>query len=451
MLYRNKVIQKNIFSLCFSHEGGYFSIGKITTTHHLSKNISYVDLLNKDYGNYFITLSYIYVGDKKIFYNEQAFIDSGTTLTYFPNQQYNQIMEEFLEICKKNKKCGNLKKIKGLGYCTKIKSDDEIDKILKEGWSNITVVFDGKIFIWEPENYYFIYNTEANGLNICLGFDGDKRKNILLGTTFMHGYDIIFDKIHYRMGFVPADCNRILKIEEKENDDEKINDINKLDNNINQETDIESQGILEKENKTQKIQEEANNTQINIQIGNNDQKLKENNNNLSEINVGNNNNINNSKIIINSDKNQEHDKLKNYINQKKNIIDIKIDKINEKDKITDKNENIEKNIQKKINLTKINDVKISDSLKTNNNASNIKKPENKLNLKTNNKPKNIYNFINKFLIFFTFIIFIIFVIFNIILCRENYLYIQNKKMENNELEIANEDSNNHITLFNDSI
>ena len=61
----------------------------------------------------------------------------------------------------------------------------------------------------------------------------------------------------------------------------------------------------------------------------------------------------------------------------------------------------------------------------------------------------------KFSMFFSLIIIFIFIIFNIILCRDNYIYIQNRKNDNTlnkyELEIPNEDNNNPISFFNDSV
>ena len=91
ILYKINIIQNNIFSLCFSHEieseSSYFSIGKIFTTHHLSKNIKYVDLVNgikKD--AYCFKLDYIKIGKKKINYNGLAYIELGASKTYFPER-----------------------------------------------------------------------------------------------------------------------------------------------------------------------------------------------------------------------------------------------------------------------------------------------------------------------------------------------------------------------------
>ena len=54
MMYKLGIIKKNIFSLCFEHDGGYFSIGKIYDEFHYSNNIKYSNLVNKYYGNYII-------------------------------------------------------------------------------------------------------------------------------------------------------------------------------------------------------------------------------------------------------------------------------------------------------------------------------------------------------------------------------------------------------------
>ena len=425
MLYKLNITQKNIFSLCLAHEGGYFSIGKITTSHHFSKNISYVDLLNKNMGNYYIKLDYIKIGNKTIEYNGKAFIDSGTTISYFPNNNFDKIMKSFLEVCAINKKCGNLRRIRGLGYCSKIDNESQINDIVYEGWSNIIVVFDGHEFIWEPGNYYFIYNTKDNGLNVCLGFEGDSRNNILLGTTFMHGYDFIFDKEKYRMGFVPADCNRVRKIEEEENNN---------NNEKNEEKEVNSEETINIDHKII--------TDNDININNND-----NNNIISDI-------------ITYSE-----------INQDNKIIDIKIDKKEKNDKNEVKKNDT--NLLDNITLTKVNEINISKNLNTKNttikNTSINKDKNNTFTPKVPNEPNSEKNdnqkyitneriyeqYIINFSMTLCIIIFIVFIVFNIIICKENYISIQNKKNENNisqyELEIPKEDNNSILTLFNDSL
>ena len=231
MMYKLGIIQKNIFSLCFEHDGGYFSIGKIYDEFHYNNDIKYANLVNKNYGNYIINLKYLKIGDDKVEFNGKAVIDSGTTMSYFPPMKFNEMMKIILDKCKKSKKCGNLKRITNFGYCTAVKTEQDIFKIINEGWGNITFTFDDLEFIWNPKNYYYLYKPKDNEYYLCLGFDEDKRANILLGTTFMHGYDFIFDKEKHKIGIVEADCNRNIKNKniKKENDNKNSdikNDIN---------------------------------------------------------------------------------------------------------------------------------------------------------------------------------------------------------------------------------
>ena len=309
ILYNLKVIQKNIFSLCFSQEGGYFSIGKVATSHHFSKNISYVSLLGKNSGNYYIELKYIQIGDKKILYNGRSFVDSGTTISYFPERQFSQIMTLFFEECK-NRTCGELRRIKGLGYCAHVKFEAEVEEIINNGWRNIIIGFDGFDFIWKPENYYFRYNTESNGKNICLGFEGDKRYNILLGTTFMHGHDIIFDKQDNRVGFVPADCERNLNLENKIDENIKIEDINNnRTQTFNEDNKLLTDVDVNKNEDNKIIKEINNNTDV----------IKSDKVNDNIIISDNSINKSNSNIITNINKNKDENKI---------ISDIGIHKIN---------------------------------------------------------------------------------------------------------------------------
>ena len=220
MLYKLGIIRKNIFSLCLEHDGGYFSIGKIYDEFHYTKDIQYVDLINKNNRNYIINLKYLKIGEDQIdFNNGQAVIDSGTTFTYFPKKKFEEIMNKILDKCKLSKKCGNLQKTTNFGYCVLIKDENELNKIVNEGWGNITFKFDDYEFIWTPKNYYYVYKPSKKEYNVCLGFDEANRGDVLLGTTFMHGFDVIFDKEKDRIGFVEANCNR------------EIDDINEIDIN----------------------------------------------------------------------------------------------------------------------------------------------------------------------------------------------------------------------------
>ena len=53
-------------------------------------------------------------------------------------------------------------------------------------------------------------------MKTCLGFEDTKLEKIILGTTWMHGYEVIFDLDKSMIGFASADCNKGMHIIEKE-------------------------------------------------------------------------------------------------------------------------------------------------------------------------------------------------------------------------------------------
>ena len=205
LLYNNKIISKNLFSICIGQNDGYFSIGEIDTTYH-KNNIEYVPLVEGG-NNFYININKIQIGDKIINNNIKGFIDSGSTLSYFPRDIYNSVIDGFNSFCeKKGKKCGKFKILSDYGYCGFFNSNEEKIKVINENWPNITFYLDGYNYVLTPSNYFFDYNEENIGA--CLGFEGESSDKITIGGTLMHGYDIIFDKGNRKIGFSEADCNR---------------------------------------------------------------------------------------------------------------------------------------------------------------------------------------------------------------------------------------------------
>ena len=207
LLFNQKIISKNLFTICFGQSDGYFSIGEIDTSFHNSK-IEYVPLFPGE-SNFYVQLNQLKIGEEIIpINNYRGFIDSGTTISYFPSEIYNSIINKFNSICKNipNKKCGNFKNVPGLGYCGFFNTKEDKEKALEEYWPNITLYFEGHNYTLRGIDYSYDYNE--NGVGACLGFEGERTSKITLGGTFMHNHDIIFDKDNQRIGFASADCNR---------------------------------------------------------------------------------------------------------------------------------------------------------------------------------------------------------------------------------------------------
>ena len=209
LLYNLKIINKNIFSLCFGLGGGYMSLGEIDTTYHKVDTINYVPLLNSD-NSYLIKIGNISVGDNNntIRCNSEAIIDTGNKISYFPDILYKSLIKDFQEYCSKQEgKCGEFQFESELGFCASFEDRESLFKSVYEYWPNITLhLVNQKEYIWKPIHYYYYYlNNEQR--KACLGFS-NKTQNIILGANFIQGHDIIFDRANKRLGFVFADCSR---------------------------------------------------------------------------------------------------------------------------------------------------------------------------------------------------------------------------------------------------
>ena len=258
VLYNLKIIPKNIFSLCLAKEGGYFSIGEMLNEAHYN-NITYVTLY--DNGFYKINIINIKINDKVIainkkknsFDNYSSIIDSGSTISYFPNEIGNEIYKEIKNICDKSKKCGKLKKDEELGDCYYFSNNNDLEYALDNIMPNISFNINEEYnYIWEPRNYYFnVSNKRQKGF--CLGFNSEDTSKFTFGSTWMQNYDFIFDISESKVGIVKSNCNYLSNSNntdiENKNDsenqkDNQNNTINKYINITNDDNNNNLKDIL---------------------------------------------------------------------------------------------------------------------------------------------------------------------------------------------------------------
>ena len=214
ILKNNLIIKNNIFSLCFADEGGYFTIDEINTLFHTSKNILYTKF-KEDNEHYTININNIIINNENFIIKKGAFIDSGSTYTYIPKKFSDKIIKQFFDICDKdenklNERCGVYNKLDEYGHCFTFKNNTEIIYALKNIFPNIIFNINNELnYTWFPKNYYFNISSEEYNNTICLGFN-NKGSKFILGTTWMKGYDIIFNKENYTLGFVPSNCEGLI-------------------------------------------------------------------------------------------------------------------------------------------------------------------------------------------------------------------------------------------------
>ena len=279
MLHRKEIIKKNLFSICLDQEGGYLSLGDIDTKYHICSEINFIDF-NPNGKLYEIQTEKITIKNFEIPSEYTAIINTASTISYFPNNIFLNITSAIFAVCSiyEEEQCGELKRVNGYGLCSDFKNSFNYTNVLKYIFPTIKIKFNNYEFIWEPKNYALDFSFK-NKKRICFGIDTEKKLDkIILGTNFMHGYDIIFDRVNFKIGFCEASCARNMtqikesllykelikkqreqfennikkEIKPKDINEEENNEFNNS-NNLNYSGNIQNENITNKENYTYEI------------------------------------------------------------------------------------------------------------------------------------------------------------------------------------------------------
>ena len=233
ILYTFGAIKANIFSLCFAQLGGVFNIGEINNKTH-KENVTFVPML-LDRGKYFgLTIKSMAVNNYTIEnYNRwgyNIFIDSGTTISYINEKIFDEILKIMNEECNKFEKanaCGKYLYHSDFGHCFYFDSVNDLDYAVYNYWPIIHFYLDGYDYEWKAENYVFNISTKSKP-GACMGINKSYGTKITLGSSWMIGHDIIFDRDKRLIGIAEAECYQNKIINESnglELNDEIINEI----------------------------------------------------------------------------------------------------------------------------------------------------------------------------------------------------------------------------------
>jgi hypothetical protein len=215
-LYSAGLIQSPTFSICLALNGGYMSLGDVDKSRH-KEPIKYTPIY--DSVLYSVKLENISIFGQALEISNQLYtvLDSGTTISYFPSEIFIQISNLLELFCSQSDKCIGVaqKKISEKGICFLLEKNINDNEFISS-LPYIFFTFENNLkYNWTPENY--IYNkTNVNDeqLKFCMGFISWNSNEMLLGTTFMHNHDIIFDNLNNRIGIAESNC--ISKITQKQ-------------------------------------------------------------------------------------------------------------------------------------------------------------------------------------------------------------------------------------------
>ncbi|CAN6446408.1 unnamed protein product [Victoria cruziana] len=126
-------------------------------------------------------------------------VDSGTTLTYFPQPAMNEIKAAFL---RKVKGLDRVSGLKLLDPCFNVTGADRVE--LPE----FSILFtDGAVWSFPAENYFI--RLEPEGV-ICLALLGTPMSSLsILGNYQQQNFHVLYDLDKSRIGFAPENCAEV--------------------------------------------------------------------------------------------------------------------------------------------------------------------------------------------------------------------------------------------------
>lgn len=173
-LHRNNHISKNLFSLCLSNNGGYFSVGDYNTSYHKKDSpIVYLKMQGDNF--YEINFDKIQIGNFSFNQTSTKFIiDSGTSLSYFPSWLFTNLLRSIMHDCIKQNYC----------LATQITIRNDICFLPTQGsskqdffrsFSDILFVNEKSNFTykWRPRDYIVVMMKKGQKY-LCLGFTSSR-------------------------------------------------------------------------------------------------------------------------------------------------------------------------------------------------------------------------------------------------------------------------------------
>ncbi|KAL4154943.1 hypothetical protein PRNP1_007057 [Phytophthora ramorum] len=200
-LHRENKIPSNLFSLCFTDQGGTMSVGQANTNAHRGE-ISYAKVISDRSASHFynVHMKDIRIGGKSINAKEEAYtrghyiVDSGTTDSYLPRALKTEFLQMFKEVAGRDYQVGT----SCHGFTNEDMASLPTIQLVMEAYGdeNAEVVLDVP-----PEQYLL----NANGA-FCGSIYLSENSGGVIGANLMMNRDVIFDLGNQRVGFVDADC-----------------------------------------------------------------------------------------------------------------------------------------------------------------------------------------------------------------------------------------------------
>lgn len=203
-LIRAKTIKGKSFSICLGSVDGFIVFGGMDEKFNMGP-VSWVNMVKSN--NYGMRIDEISIGgwNLNVFKAQAEFmISSGSSISFFCEDIFKEIMNGFNEYCKQAGMCQgtktDFKEFSGLCFHSK--------KVPYASFPSIKFLANGSTISWEPESY--LIRIQGNSGLYCVGIslNNQSEKNIL-GSNFFRQKQIFFDLENEKLGFSASSCEQL--------------------------------------------------------------------------------------------------------------------------------------------------------------------------------------------------------------------------------------------------
>lgn len=197
-LHGKRVLDKQLFSMCLSLQGGALALGGIDTAHH--KEPVAWQAFSTSSGFYTVRVTEVTAAGQHVSGGASAIVDSGTSFTYLPASAFSS-MQSKLQSAAGAVAGATKTNVQGEGLCyTFSNAAQQLAKM-----PGLSIKVGAVTFDVAPEHVWF--NMAWDGPSaFCLGVYNNGGSSGVIGANAMMGYDVVFDLESNRLGLAKSDC-----------------------------------------------------------------------------------------------------------------------------------------------------------------------------------------------------------------------------------------------------
>jgi hypothetical protein len=216
-LYKERLIARNAFSICFTHNGGHLSLGGTLSPSRFHYQTMQLTPITRSHGYYSVEVTSLSIGNKIVVDSETkshlladinggkgCILDSGTTDSFFPKSLNKVVGAAVVDhtngltdfSAKFRRHVYTFTEFQRLPVITLVFTNDVVLEIWPDNYmENVPLdSITGRAKTWE--------GTLLLTNRIYL----DESKGSVLGANAMFGYDVLFDIQGHQIGIAPANC-----------------------------------------------------------------------------------------------------------------------------------------------------------------------------------------------------------------------------------------------------